>query len=225
MIDRNARIAESASPSFPECSVTHNIFVIHENADFMTHFQKALEGNGKKIAPLKSIKALPKESDSPNSVVVIAAEGNWIDELSLLQKMKKDGREFFAIVSSPCLLQKTFPLIGEMTERLNSKDGSGKHPDSAAAAKGGDHKGHEPNLDELVEKKLSDFVRKIKNCEVKKLYGLLIREFEKPLIKLVLKETRGNQVQAAQLLGMNRNTLRKKMKELKIPVVKTKSRQ
>ena len=39
---------------------------------------------------------------------------------------------------------------------------------------------------------------------------------ERPLIKLVLKKTRANQVHAAQLLGINRNTLRKKIKELNI---------
>jgi two-component system nitrogen regulation response regulator GlnG len=55
------------------------------------------------------------------------------------------------------------------------------------------------------------------------LYSLLIKEIEKPLITLILKETHGNQIQAAQLLGMNRNTLRKKIKELKINFKRTKS--
>ncbi len=36
---------------------------------------------------------------------------------------------------------------------------------------------------------------------------------EKPLLRAVMRETRGNQVRAAQLLGINRNTLRKKLKE------------
>src|SRR3989337_1486333 len=46
----------------------------------------------------------------------------------------------------------------------------------------------------------------------------LLREIEKPLITMVLKETGGNQVQAAHILGLNRNTLRKKIKELNIPL-------
>ena len=39
-----------------------------------------------------------------------------------------------------------------------------------------------------------------------------------PLIALALRETNGNQIQAAHLLGMNRNTLRKKITEFGIPV-------
>jgi len=36
---------------------------------------------------------------------------------------------------------------------------------------------------------------------------------EKPLLRAVIRETKGNQVRAAQLLGINRNTLREKLKE------------
>ena len=49
--------------------------------------------------------------------------------------------------------------------------------------------------------------------------ALLLKALENPLISLVLEETRGNQIQAAAVLGLNRNTLRKKIKELKIPLV------
>ena len=42
------------------------------------------------------------------------------------------------------------------------------------------------------------------------------------MIKLVLEKTRGNQVQAADMLGINRNTLRKKIRELNINVGKLK---
>ena len=45
------------------------------------------------------------------------------------------------------------------------------------------------------------------------LYDLVIRGIEKPLLKMVLKETNGNQTQASNILGINRNTLRKKIQE------------
>jgi two-component system nitrogen regulation response regulator GlnG len=52
------------------------------------------------------------------------------------------------------------------------------------------------------------------------LYGRVLREVERPLISLTLSATQGNQIKAAQVLGLNRNTLRKKIRELNIPVVR-----
>jgi two-component system nitrogen regulation response regulator GlnG len=52
------------------------------------------------------------------------------------------------------------------------------------------------------------------------LYDRVLREVERPLIVLTLGATRGNQIKAAYLLGLNRNTLRKKIRELDIPVVR-----
>jgi two-component system nitrogen regulation response regulator GlnG len=52
------------------------------------------------------------------------------------------------------------------------------------------------------------------------LYDRVVREVERPLILLTLQATRGNQVKAAQVLGLNRNTLRKKIRELSIPVIR-----
>ena len=52
------------------------------------------------------------------------------------------------------------------------------------------------------------------------LYDRVLREVERPLIVATLAATRGNQIKAAHLLGLNRNTLRKKIRELDIPVVR-----
>ncbi len=51
-------------------------------------------------------------------------------------------------------------------------------------------------------------------------YDRVIAEVERPLIRMALSATRGNQIRAAQILGLNRNTLRKKIRELDIPVVR-----
>ncbi|EFL90137.1 nitrogen regulation protein NR(I) [Ahrensia sp. R2A130] len=52
------------------------------------------------------------------------------------------------------------------------------------------------------------------------LYQSILREVEEPLLRVVLKATRGNQIKAARILGLNRNTLRKKLKELDMPVTR-----
>jgi two-component system, NtrC family, nitrogen regulation response regulator GlnG len=52
------------------------------------------------------------------------------------------------------------------------------------------------------------------------LYDRVLREIERPLIQLTLGATRGNQLKAAQLLGLNRNTLRKKIRELDIDIAR-----
>jgi two-component system nitrogen regulation response regulator GlnG len=51
-------------------------------------------------------------------------------------------------------------------------------------------------------------------------YDRLIREVERPLIARTLAATRGNQLKAAEILGLNRNTLRKKIRELDIQVMR-----
>ena len=52
------------------------------------------------------------------------------------------------------------------------------------------------------------------------LYDRVLREVERPLIELSLAATRGNQIRASHLLGLNRNTLRKKIREMDIQVVR-----
>ncbi|WP_295623826.1 helix-turn-helix domain-containing protein [uncultured Nitrosomonas sp.] len=48
------------------------------------------------------------------------------------------------------------------------------------------------------------------------IYSMVIQSVEKPLIEVVIQHTHGNQTQAAVLLGVNRNTLRQKMKQYRI---------
>ena len=53
------------------------------------------------------------------------------------------------------------------------------------------------------------------------LYDRVIRDVEKPLISAALASTRGNQIKAAELLGLNRNTLRARIRDLNIRVLRT----
>ncbi len=53
------------------------------------------------------------------------------------------------------------------------------------------------------------------------LYHRILKEVETPLVSAALAATRGNQIKAAELLGVNRNTLRKKIRDLDIQVIRT----
>jgi two-component system, NtrC family, nitrogen regulation response regulator GlnG len=68
-------------------------------------------------------------------------------------------------------------------------------------------------LEEVIERKLTECVRGLRDHTSANLYDLMIGLVEKPLLRAVLRETAGNQVRAAQILGINRNTLRKKLLE------------
>jgi two-component system, NtrC family, nitrogen regulation response regulator GlnG len=77
------------------------------------------------------------------------------------------------------------------------------------------------NLGQAVERHLKDYFAAHKDgIPSSGLYDLILREVERPLISLSLSATRGNQIKAAQLLGVNRNTLRKKIRELDIQVIR-----
>jgi two-component system nitrogen regulation response regulator GlnG len=78
----------------------------------------------------------------------------------------------------------------------------------------------ELSLEEVLHHKLEDYFRRTEGVDIDNLYSLVIERIERPLIELTLKKTRGNQIRAAQILGINRNTLRKKITDLRIPVKK-----
>ncbi len=72
------------------------------------------------------------------------------------------------------------------------------------------------NIEEWLSKKLKRYISKLDGSKKGDLRNLIIRCIEEPLIKIVLDETEGNQVKAANILGINRNTLRKKVKDMRI---------
>tara|TARA_B100000963_G_scaffold24808_1_gene18601 strand:- start:593 stop:2023 length:1431 start_codon:yes stop_codon:yes gene_type:complete len=73
------------------------------------------------------------------------------------------------------------------------------------------------NLSHAIERHLVHYFRALGEDEpVSGLHGRILAEVERPLILATLHHTSGNQIKAAAMLGVNRNTLRKKIRELKI---------
>jgi DNA-binding protein Fis len=86
------------------------------------------------------------------------------------------------------------------------------------------NKSRDASLESYLEVKMGEFVKGMRNGSAKNLHPILISAVERPLITSALRETGGNQIQAAELLGLNRNTLRKKIVNLHIPLKQTKAR-
>ncbi len=86
---------------------------------------------------------------------------------------------------------------------------------------GGRHGGGDEGLAAVVESHLIQYFEAHRgNLPASGLYERVIREIERPLITQALSATAGNQLQAARMLGLNRNTLRKKIRDLGIEVVR-----
>ena len=78
----------------------------------------------------------------------------------------------------------------------------------------------EQSLESLVEMKLRNSMNGIEKLDKGDIYDRVLEQVERPLIRYVLEKTRGNQVRAADILGINRNTLRKKISELGVSIKK-----
>ena len=68
-------------------------------------------------------------------------------------------------------------------------------------------------LSDNVKEAMEQYFQDLDGHETSDLYDLVIAQVEKPLFEAVLKKTRGNMSKAAQLLGMNRGTLRNRLKK------------
>ncbi len=82
-----------------------------------------------------------------------------------------------------------------------------------------EHQAAQASLTDLIGQRINEMLEN-NSTEPRDLYQKLIGELERPLIEMTLRRARGNQVHAARILGLNRNTLRKKLVEHGIPITK-----
>ncbi len=78
--------------------------------------------------------------------------------------------------------------------------------------------GRDAALEDLVRCKLLEWLEREQKIAEGRLYDAFLERVERPLLEVVLERTGGNQLKAAAILGINRNTLRKKITQLKIPL-------
>jgi len=111
-------------------------------------------------------------------------------------------RELENTIQRACLLSQGSTLsASDFPQLANSKDQE-KQEDCA--------------LESLIENKLRTSLAQRDIVDINDLYEMVLHQMERPLIQIILDKTRGNQVRAAEVLGINRNTLRKKIQILGI---------
>ena len=71
-------------------------------------------------------------------------------------------------------------------------------------------------LTDSVRRSLERYFKDMDGEKPTSIYDMVLKKIEKPMIETVLDKTAGNQSLAAEMLGINRNTLRKKMQQLRI---------
>lgn len=72
---------------------------------------------------------------------------------------------------------------------------------------------HDNDISRCVKKALDGYFKDLDGEKPSAVYNMVIDCVEKPLLETILRYSQGNQTHAAEVLGINRNTLRKKMKD------------
>ncbi|UCE30788.1 MAG: DNA-binding transcriptional regulator Fis [Burkholderiales bacterium] len=70
-----------------------------------------------------------------------------------------------------------------------------------------------PSIDEAVSTNLERYFSDLDGSEPSAIYDMVIRAVERPMLAIVMQHANGNQSRASEMLGINRNTLRKKLNQ------------
>ena len=71
-------------------------------------------------------------------------------------------------------------------------------------------------IEECIRTSLDGYFKDLRGTEPDRMYDMMVRVIEKPLLEVVMRQAAQNQSRAAEWLGLNRNTLRKKLVEHKL---------
>jgi two-component system nitrogen regulation response regulator GlnG len=190
----------------PVHSSVFTVLLLTTDADVQAQFKQVFKNASVTVARDKAA----FQKDSPRhqfDAVVVESRDRQGAAITLPDHI--DPSRTMVITGSQSVLRRTARMIQLMSQQ-NGQLHQGKTRDSS--------------LENYLEMKMGDFVKGMRNGSARDLHPILISAVERPLIASALHETHGNQIQAAELLGLNRNTLRKKIVNLNIPLKRTKTK-
>jgi len=180
-------------------SSVFSILLLSGDSEIQTQFRQAFKDASMTTA--KDAAALPREAARRSFDAVIVESKPGIQNGSIGLPHHVDPSRTLLITGSKPVLRRASKFMQSIARAKTT---------AGAAAP--------LSLEDYVEWKMGDFVKGMRNGSGRNLHPMLISAIERPLITKALQETKGNQIQAAELLGLNRNTLRKKIHDLHIPV-------
>jgi Fis family transcriptional regulator len=68
-----------------------------------------------------------------------------------------------------------------------------------------------PSIDEAVTRSLEKYFLDLEGSRPSAIYDMVLSAVERPMLEVVMRQAHGNQLRASEMLGINRNTLRKKL--------------
>ncbi len=181
-------------------SSVFSILLLSGDQDIQSQFKQAFKDATMTTA--KDVAALPRDTAKRSFDAVIIESKPGFQNSGTVLPASLDCSHTLVITGSRPVLKRASKFIQAMA-RQKTASLNGSAPMS---------------LEDYVEWKMGDFVKGMRNGSGRNLHPMLISAIERPLITRALQETKGNQIQAAELLGLNRNTLRKKIHDLHIPI-------
>ena len=184
-----------------------SILLLTADADVQAQFKVMFKDASVTMA--RDIASLPKDLPKRPFDVVVLESRPGQESFPQMLPIHIDPSHTLVITGSRTVLKRAPVMIQMMSQ----------HPEHAKKSKG-----HDLSLEDFLDQKMGDFVKGMHNGAAKNLHPMLISAVERPLISSALRETQGNQIQAAELLGLNRNTLRKKIANLHIPLKRNRAK-
>lgn len=188
-------------------SSVFSILLLTVDADVQAQFKAMFKDAAVTIA--RDVASLPKDLPKRPFDVVVLESRQGQESFPQALPTQIDPSHTLVITGTRTVLKQAPAMIQMMSQHRENTSKSN---------------GHDLSLEDFLDQKMGDFVKGMHNGAAKNLHPMLISAVERPLISSALRETQGNQIQAAELLGLNRNTLRKKITDLHIPLKRSRAK-